>query len=91
MRSTSADQSKLAVYGARRTRDGRYTIVVVNKTATELTSHLSLAGLTPTGNAQVFRWAGSGIARLSNLAVPASGFSATYPARSITLYSIPAA
>ena len=90
VRSTSADQSRLAVYGARRSGDGRYTIVVVNKTASELTSNLSLAGLTPTGAAQVYRWAGASIARLANRTVPASGFSASYPARSITLYSIPA-
>ena len=47
IRSTSADQGRLAVYGARRSADGDYTLMVINKTAEALTSRLDLAGIAP--------------------------------------------
>jgi hypothetical protein len=89
--SSSADQSRLAVYGAQRSSDGAYTIMVINKTTSALTSALSLAGVSPSGAAHVWQWTGGAIARQADQAVSASGFTATYPARSITLFVIPAA
>jgi hypothetical protein len=90
VRSTSADQAKLAVYGARRSSDGAYTILVINKTAGALTSDLSLSAISPTGAARVYRWAGSGIQHLANQPVGGGGFTTTYPASSMTLFAIPA-
>jgi len=64
VRSTSANQAKVAVYGARRSSDGAYTILVINKTDTELESKLSLSGISPSGKAQVWRWTGGSIDRI---------------------------
>ncbi len=89
VRSVSANQSRLAVYGARRSGDGAYTILVINKTARALTSPLALAGISPSGKAQVWRWTGGAIRRVADRAVPPVGFTATYPSRSLTLYVIP--
>jgi hypothetical protein len=90
VRSTSANQSKLAVYGARRSGDGAYTILVINKTGGALESSLSLSGISPSGSAQVWRWTGGAISHVGNRSVPAGGFTATYPGRSLTLFVIPA-
>jgi hypothetical protein len=90
IRSTSADQGKLAVYGARRSSDGKYTILVLNKTAGSLTSSLTLSGFNPGSTAKVWRWTGNGIARIADQQVGGGGFSATYPARSMTLFVVPA-
>ena len=89
VRSTSANQAKLAVYGARRSSDGAYTILVINKTASALRSRLSLSGIPPSGKAQVWRWTGGAIDRMTDRSVPTSGFEATYPGRSLTLYVTP--
>ncbi len=89
VRSTSANQGKVAVYGARRSSDGAYTILVINKTGTALQSPLSLSGVSPAGKAQVWRWTGGAINRMSDRTVPAGGFGATYPGQSLTMYVIP--
>ena len=90
VRSASGNQAKLAVYGARRSGDGAYTILVINKTSNALESPLNLSGISPKGQAQVWRWTGGAIQHASNRTVPAAGFTAIYPARSLTLYVIPA-
>jgi hypothetical protein len=90
VRSVSGNQGKLAVYAARRSGDGAYTVLVINKTSAALTSPLNLSGISATAKAQVWRWTGGAISHVSNRSVPPSGFSATYPARSLTLYVIPA-
>ena len=87
--STSEDQNRLAVYGAQRSSDGAYTIMVINKTTSPLTSPLSLSGITPSGPAQVWQWSGEAITRLANQTVGAGGFSTTYPAHSLTLFAVP--
>ena len=89
VRSTSANQAKVAVYGARRSSDGAYTILVINKTDTARESNLSLSGISPSGKAQVWRWTGGSIDRMSDHTVPAGGFSASYPGQSLTLYVTP--
>jgi hypothetical protein len=89
--SQSADQSKLAVYGAQRSADGALTLVIINKGTTDLTSHVALAGFTPGPSAQVWRFTNttSGIQRAADQSVAASGFSPTFPARSMTMVVIP--
>jgi hypothetical protein len=91
VRSASGDQGRLAVYGAHRSSDGKYTILVINKTATALTSKLSLASFEPGSNAQAWRWTGGSIARTADQQVAGGGFTATYPARSMTLFVVPSA
>jgi hypothetical protein len=101
VRGTSADQEKLAVYPAERTADGAATIMVVNKSGTELTSSLELRGrYAPT--AQVFRYGASdptAIVRAPDQAIlrppPQAGapdgvLVHTFPADSVTLFVVPA-
>jgi len=97
--STSADQGKLSVYGALRTKDNMVTVVVINKTYGDLSSTLSLQNLTPDGPALAFLYSSAhlaGIVAQPNVTVtpPASGgttstLSTTFPAQSITILIIP--
>ena len=92
VRSQSADQGKLAVYGAQRRKDGALTLVVINKTDEDLTSPLSLAHVRATGPAQVWRYSNAdvrSIVRQADQTLDAAGFTATYPAKSLTLIVVP--
>ena len=84
VRSVSADQSRLAVYGALRS-DGPLTVVVINKTASALSSRLAVRGFAANGSARVYRWTGSGIARGADVPVTGGAVAATFPARSMTM------
>jgi hypothetical protein len=96
--STSVDQSKLAVYGALRSADGKLTVVVLNKTYGDLTATLTLGNLTPNGAAKVFLYSSANLAAI--LAQPdvavtqtaggtSSTLSTTFPAQSITVLVVP--
>ena len=91
--STSTDQGQLSVYGALRSSDGALTVMVINKTATDLTSRLALSGFTPGGEAEVYTYDSADL----NTIVPgpvqpvsAVGTTLTFPADSITLVVVPA-
>ena len=88
IRSRSADQSRLAVYGARRTADGDYTLIVINKTDRAAHQPPRPERDRRRTHAQTYRWTGAAIRRLADGAVPAAGFTATYPAHSATVYAI---
>ena len=91
--AASADQSQLAIYAAQRTTDKAITLMIINKTGGALTGNVSLAGFTPIGAAQVYRYSVANLTAIVPLAdqpVSAAGFSATFPANSITLLAIPA-
>lgn len=88
LQAASADQGQLAIYAAERAADGALTLVVINKMSDELTSSLSLAGYSPAATAQVFRYSAANLSAIvpqADLAVAASGFSASFPANSISL------
>lgn len=92
VRSTSADQGQLAIYGAQRSGDSALTLMIINKTDNDSTSDLALQGFSPGGSAQVYRYSSvnlNAIVRQPDQAVSATGFQATYPANSITLVVIP--
>ena len=92
--SASADQGKLAIYGAQRTSDGALTLIVINKTKEDLRSGLSLSGFDPGGSAQVYRYGEESpraIVQQPDQTVGAGGFNSTYPAYSITLIVVPEA
>jgi hypothetical protein len=105
VRATSADQSRLSVYGAQRGTDNAATIMVVNKTSDDLTTSVRVAnGGRPVGPAaQVWRYSAAnpgGIVRAPDVAVlppppvvppGPSVIPATFPANSITLLVAPAA
>ncbi len=89
--AASADQDRLSVYAAKRARDGVLTILVVNKTADALTSALSLSGFVPKAQAAVWRYSQaspSDIVRGKDQPVAAQGFSAVFPAASVTLFEL---
>lgn len=92
VRSTSADQGSLAIYGAERQKDGALTLMVINKTPVDLTSPLNLHGFAPAAAAAVYQYRAShldAIVRAPDQPVKPTGFTATYPANSITLIVLP--
>lgn len=91
--AASADQSQLALYAAQRTADKAVTLMIINKTGGALTGNVALAGFTPSGAAQVYRYSAANLTAIVPMAdqpVSATGFSAAFPANSITLLVIPA-
>jgi hypothetical protein len=92
IQATSSDQDKLSIYAAERAADGWLTVVVINKTAGALTAHVKFAGFTPAASAQVFRYAQDDLTRIVHLPdqpLGAAGFSANFPANSISLLVLP--
>jgi hypothetical protein len=90
--AASTDQGQLAIYGAQRRCDGALTLMVVNKTGTDLASPLAIAGVTGTSKAQRFTYSAanlSAIARGADLPVDRGRVTTTYPADSITLLVLP--
>lgn len=92
--ASSADQSQLAIYAAHRTSDWALTLVVINKTGGALTGDVALSGFAPAAAAQVYRYSAANLNAIvpqANQPVGAGGFSASFPANSITLVVIPPA
>jgi hypothetical protein len=98
--SASADQGKLSVYGALRTKDNMVTLVVINKTYGDLTSTLSVNNLpATTTSAQAFLYSNATLAAIVAqppvTVTPPSGagitstLSTTFPAQSITILVMP--
>ena len=86
--ATSANQDQLAVYAAQRTTDGKLTLMIVNKSAQALSSNVGLSGFTAAADAQVYAYSAANLASIVHLAdqvVAPTGFTATFPASSITL------
>ena len=91
VRATSADQGQLAIYAAQRSSGNALTLIIINKTSGALTSSVTLAGFTPASPAQVYRYDANNlnaIVRQTDQAISAGGFTATFPANSITLVVI---
>ena len=94
VRARSDNQDRLAVYAALRKSDGALTLMIVNKTNGALTSPVGVANFAAGAKAQVFRYSAAnlrGIVRQADQSVTQTGFSATFPAASITLVVIPRA
>lgn len=89
IRAVSSDHSRLAVYAAQRGGDQALTMLVINKTNSELTSLVTLQNAPPALSAQVFRYSAANLNAIQNLPeqiVSATGFTATFPAQLITLF-----
>lgn len=89
VQATSTDQDRLSVYAAQRSSDNAVTVIVINKTGSELTSAIGLSGFVPATEASVYRYSSANLLALVHLPdqqVTASGFSATFPANSVTLF-----
>jgi len=92
VQAASGDQGQLAIYAAERDTDGALTLMIINKTDQALTSDVSLANFGPGATAQVYRYSEAdlgAIVRAPDQPVTASGFTAQFPADSITLVVVP--
>jgi hypothetical protein len=89
--AASADQSQLAVYAAQRSSDQSLTLMIINKTNLILTGAVALSGFDPAGIGQVYRYSAANLNAIIHEAdqpVTAAGFTADFPANSITLVRI---
>jgi len=90
--AASTDQDRLSIYAAQRDSDNALTLMIINKTGNSLTSTVSLANFQPGANAQVYRYSNTNLAAIIHEAdqpVDSDGFTAVFPANSITLVIIP--
>lgn len=91
VQAKSNDQDTLAVYAAQKSQDEALTIIVINKTGSDLASSVHLTGYSPSSMAEVYRYSAvnsGAIVRLENQTVDENGFSATFASKSITLFVI---
>jgi uncharacterized protein (TIGR03437 family) len=91
--ATSSDPDSLSIFAALR-YDSALTVVVLNKTRSDITDAITLANFLPAGAAQVWRYSSANLAAIvqqPDVNVGGSGLSATFPAQSITLLVIPPA
>jgi hypothetical protein len=89
--ASSSDQDSLAVYAALRRSDRALTVMVINKSNRSQAGNLSLSGIAPAAAASVYRYGPAdlnAVERLADQPVTAGGFSADFPANSITLFVI---
>ncbi|MEO8102708.1 MAG: glycoside hydrolase family 44 protein [Betaproteobacteria bacterium] len=89
VRAASVDQGALSVYAAQDSGNNALTIMVINKSTGDLTSSIALAGFNPQASAAVYRYSPANLAAIVHAAdqpVTPAGFSATFPANSITLF-----
>jgi hypothetical protein len=90
--ATSSDQARLSLYAAQRSSDGALTLVIINKSDSDLSAQLTLANFSSGAPAQLYRYSDAdltAIVRGADLAVTNNTVSASYPANSITLLVIP--
>jgi hypothetical protein len=78
----------LSIYAARRSQDGRLTLMVINKSSTTLDSAINISGFSPTSNAEVYRYSATNLTAIVHLPDQTVGasFVADFPANSITLF-----
>jgi hypothetical protein len=91
--ATSTDQDQLSIYAAQRA-DNALTIMVINKTTNALTTSVSLNNFEPAGPVHVSQYSSADLTAihlLPDLVTTSSGFSATFPAYSMTMLTIPEA
>ncbi len=90
--AVSSAQDRLAIYAAEESATGALTLVVINKTADNLSAPLTLNHFTNRGLVQGWRYSAAqlaGIVRLPDQGISGVTFTCTCPANSITLYRVP--
>ncbi len=90
--AVSSAQDRLAIYAAEESATGALTLVVINKTADNLSAPLTLNHFTNRGLVQGWRYSAArltGIVRLPDQGISGVTFTSTCPANSITLYRVP--
>ncbi len=89
--ASSGDQEEVAIYAALRAQDGALTLMIINKTGQALTSEVNLSGFDPATSALVYRYSAANLNAIllqPSQGLSNAGFSATFPANSITLVII---
>jgi hypothetical protein len=84
--TSSADPTQLTIYAAKRSSDGKTTVIVFNKTYQDETSSLTLT--TTATTAKVFQYDVADLTKItsgSTAAVTSGAVTVTFPAQSITL------
>ncbi|MGC9949466.1 MAG: glycoside hydrolase family 44 protein [Bryobacteraceae bacterium] len=92
--ATSSDPDTLSIYAAQRV-DSALTVLVLNKTTSDIGDSISLANFTAAGTAQVWQYSqtnlGAIVGQTSGINVSGNSLTATFPAYSMTLLVIPQA
>ncbi len=89
--AASDNQDQLAIYAAQRS-DSALTLMVINKTANDLSSNVALNNFQPDGAVQVWQYSGANlgaIVRQPDQSTTANGVGANFPAYSATLLIVP--
>jgi len=94
VKSTSSNQSEVSVYGAIRSKDKALTLVIVNKSANDITASVRLANFKDPGTcAEFFYYSGANLNQIvkgndipiAQLGNTAKRFKATFPALSASI------
>jgi uncharacterized protein (TIGR03437 family) len=92
--ATTSDPDTLSIFAAQRS-DSALTVLVLNKTASDIADTVSLANFTPAGPAQVWQYSQENLAAIvgqtSGVTLSGGSLTATFPAFSMTLFVIPQA
>jgi uncharacterized protein (TIGR03437 family) len=92
--ATSSDPDTLSIFAAQRV-DSALTVLVLNKTTSDINDTISLANFTAAGTAQVWQYSQANLAAIvgqtSGINVSGNSLTATFPAYSMTLLVIPQA
>jgi uncharacterized protein (TIGR03437 family) len=91
--AASDNQDQLAIYAAQRS-DSALTLMVINKTAGDLSSNIALNDYQPDGTVQVWQYSAanlSAIVRQPDQSTTVNGVGANFPAYSVTLLIVPEA
>jgi uncharacterized protein (TIGR03437 family) len=90
----SSDPDTLSIFAAQRV-DSALTVLVLNKTTSDISDTISLANFTAAGTAQVWQYGQNNLTAIvrqtSDINVSGNSLTATFPAYSMTLFVIPQA
>jgi uncharacterized protein (TIGR03437 family) len=90
--AVSSNQDQLAIYGAERS-DSTLTLMVINKTASALSSTVTWSNFAPAASAQQWSYSAADLTKIvrgSDLTTTSTGVAAVFPANSMTLIVVPA-
>jgi uncharacterized protein (TIGR03437 family) len=91
--AVSGNQDQLSIYAAQRS-DSALTLMVINKTAGDLSSNIALGNFQPDGTVQVWQYSAANlgaIVRQPDQSTTVNGAGANFPAYSATLLIVPEA
>lgn len=92
VQAISTNPGQLSIFAAERSQDLALTVLVINKTPTQLVSPLTLSGWPLPATASVYRYSADDLAaliRLPDWQIAANGAEVPFPGHSITLLVLP--